>query len=407
MTTQDELKDARNHAAWSDLEQLSELLSAAAPRSSTDRETASRVTAAVQYARRYRSSNLRLLPRDRLNSLARLQSYAAQLSNLIEGWDQSGAMTNSTVVQLDRYVDEILAEVNQWPALPKAERDSVNADAEEAERAAATAALDALLSDVESARETLRVLQDTATSVEARSQQVVAEAQAATESLQEALQEQKVTAESERAAATEEAHILAEAQRVSIKAEADEQGKQLVADAQQIIDKLTADKATANKLLAFVSDGSVSGGYGTYAKSELNAYRLWNVLGATTALAGVAYLIWHFQDISGLDISVTITRAALSIPIFGFTAFAFKQATLRHRNSVDATYRALDLLALPPFTDDMPESERSELRMIMGQRIFSRIPDHEEKRADPDGTITPEAITSITALLKALQNVIK
>ncbi|MCS6523886.1 hypothetical protein [Curtobacterium citreum] len=390
-----------------DLEQLSELLSAAAPRSSTDRETVSRAIAAVQYARRYRSSNLRLLPRDRINSLTRLQSHASQLSNLIEGWDQSGAMTNSTVSQLDRYVDEILEEVNRWPALPKAERDRVNVDADEAERTVASASLDALLGDVESAREALRVLQDTSSTVEARSQQVVAEAQAATEALQDALREQKAASDSERASAMEEVQILAEAQRVSIKADAESQGKQLLADAKAIIDKLTADEATAKKLLAFVSDGSVSGGYGTYAKSELNAYRLWNILGATTALAGVGYLIWHFQDISGLDISVTITRAALSIPIFGFTAFAFKQATLRHRNSVDATYRALDLLALPPFTDDMPEAERSELRMIMGQRIFSRIPDHEERRPESDGTITPEAITSITALLKTLQNVVK
>lgn len=408
MTTQDELKEARNHSAWTALDDLLKRLSASTPRSATDRETVTRVQAITQYVRRFRSLNVRLLPSDRLSTLQRIETAASYLSNLIDGWDQSGAMPNSTVSNLDRYSDELLKNVATWPPLNKAERDRVGEKAEEAAQTATSNALKALLADTQSAQEFLTQIRQTAESTSAQSRELTAQAQHALEELQAQLSTTETLAADQRQADQAKVEMEFEGQQAEIAIAAEEQRKELKKEAQALIEKLNIDKATATKLLAFVSDGSVSGGYGKYAKAQLHAYRLWNGLGGVTAIAGISYLIWHFQDITGLDVAVTITRAALSLPIFGFAAFAFNQATLRHRNSEEATYRALDLLALPPFTNDMPEEDRSQLRMIMGQRIFSRLPDKDEKKtAEDGGSISPESVSTLTSLLKTIQGFIK
>lgn len=407
MTTADELKAARDHPAWEQLDQLLDRARAASPRSASDRETIARLIAVAQYVKRFRSSSLRLSPGDRLISLDNTFNEVNQLINYLDGWDQSGAMPGSTVAGIDRYTDEILVNVRDWPALPKSEGAQAAEAADEAARLTTAAALDALLADVLEAQARLDEIRQELNEAELRATSVAAEASNALEQLTEALEANADDARMQRESDSAEAADSAKAQRAQIAARAEHDRLHVNAETEALIEALKKDKETATKLLAFVSDGTVSGGYGKYAKSESNAYRLWNGLGVLTAAGGIAYLAWHFQDISGLDLSVTITRAALSIPIFGFTAFAFRQANHRHRNAVDATYRALDLLALPPFTNDMPDEDRSQLRMIMGQRIFSRVPDTGDKKADGEATVTPETITSLTALLKALQSAIR
>lgn len=407
MTTQDELRLARHHAAWTALDELIDRAKATHPRSSTDRETVSRLVAVAQYVRRYQYANFRLMPSNRLSVLEQVNNSAQQLSNILEGWDQAGAMPVSTVQAIDVYADRLVKNADEWPPLPKPERDRANEQAEEASQAAASAALDGLLEDVEQAHGELAALRAAAAETQSRTNATADDARDALNHMSSTLADIREKAESQRrtlAALNEE---LAQEQRDSIQDSASKILEQIRKTSDSAIEELEGDRDTAKKLLAFVSDGSVSGGYGKYAKSELNAYRLWNVLGAVTALGGIAYLVWHFQDISGLDVAVTVTRAALSLPIFGFTAFAFRQATLRHRNSVEATYRALDLLALPPFTHDMSDEERSKLRMVMGERIFARVgegPD-DDLQGTPD--LTSENVASLTQLMKVVQGFTK
>ncbi|TDW50456.1 hypothetical protein EDF52_10317 [Curtobacterium sp. PhB42] len=407
MTTQDELRLARHHAAWAALDELIARAKTTSPRSSTDRETISRLVAVAQYLRRYQSTNFRLMPSNRLAVLDRVALAAEYLSNYLEGWDQAGAMPVSTVKAIDNYVDELVGCAAQWPALPKPERDRVNEEAEEASREATSAALDGLLADVAQAHGELASLRASAAETQSRTNRIADEAGDALDLMSSTLETLSQQAESQRREFSDLNEDRAREQRVLIQDAADKFLEQLRESGSSAIKELEDDRDTAKKLLAFVSDGSVSGGYGKYAKSELNAYRLWNALGALTALGGIAYLIWHFQDISGLDVAVTITRAALSVPIFGFTAFAFRQATLRHRNSVEATYRALDLLALPPFTHDMSDEERSKLRMVMGERIFARVGEDPEADANDAPDLTSENIASLTQLMKVVQGFTK
>ena len=403
MTTSEEIREAQDHSAWGILDRLIKEASSTKPRSGTDRETISRLLAVAQYVRRYRSSDFRLMPRGPLSNLAFIANEAQLISDLLEGWDQRGGMTPSTTQSINQYLDGLLEDVSGWPALPSTERERAAEDSERSDRAVISTAIDTLLADVVHAQEQLAKVEQLLQSVESKTLGLTSEASDALQQLSIALEENADAAKQQRQADHEQAEAVAKKQRAAITAKANESINLLSDEAQIVVNDIKKHEATASKLLAFVSDGTVSGGYGKYAQAELNAYRLWNTLGAATALAGVAYLIWHFSDISNLDASVTITRAALSLPLFGFTAFAFRQATIRHRHSVDAKYRALDLLALPPFTNDMPEADRSQLRMIMGQRIFSRLPEGDAKATDAEPVVTQESISTLTSLLQALQ----
>jgi hypothetical protein len=387
VTSDQDISAYRQHPVWASRLKLADQVGASAPRNSTDRETLARVSAILDVAKLYESANARLLPTTRLNTLNNMNTFFAQMSGQLDGWNREAGMAQATVNSIDQLCDQILAALSGFPQIVRLRTPTVS-DADRAFQVAAEASLQVLEGDVVKVHEALRVARDEV-------QAVLTEAKSAREATDEA----KVELETTLTTADERADAQLEKRLGFISERADAALQSAEQRSKELLTGLRERDKKATELLAHVADASVAGGYNDFADKELKAYRIWNAIGAGAATFAALYLVLHFWDLGHLSVQVTVFRAAISLPVLGFAAYAFQQAALRHRQSVEAKYRALDLVALPAFTDTMNEEQKSQLRMVLGERLFARSVEAEgNPMVDANGSplaMTPQAIAEL------------
>lgn len=361
MTTRADIEAIRKHAVWSQLEDLQGRAAEASPYDSTDRETIARITAVTSYALAYRSFGPHLFPSSWSQDLLNLQNYVSYLSSVFGGGPEKAPLNPSSVREIDTYLDHVLTALNSFPSLQKESRAKVFAEAGDAYRLTAEASLTALQSAIEGLGSQLEEQKSVAATT---------------------LTQATAAKESASAAKKELSNLIDDADRIAdealtertarFDARADESHDNLVRRSNEIIAALETREAKARELLEHVADASVAGGYQKYANREQKAFRLWNITGLSIAGVVAIYLAIRFWDITELTVQESILRAAISLPGLAVAAYCLRQAGLRQKEAIEAKYRELDLLALPPFTDSMNEDQKSELRMLLGTRIFAK-----------------------------------
>lgn len=391
--TPDDVSSFKQHRLWKATSDLREALRSAKGRGSTDRETIARALAVVSYLAAYRSVDARLFPSSRISDADALHRCVDYINDQLEGWDQDAAMTQQTVSQIDSYCDVILRDTQAWPRLQRDGRVEAVDAAAEAYRSAAEGSLIGIESTTADLEEGLRAVTEEVDLLRIQAKDLVSEATTARTDIASSLESIEDRAEDALMKRLE-----------TITAASKKLQETIRQDTEQQLADLRNKNERADALLAHVTDGTVAGGYDTFAAGEQRAYRFWNWIGGLTAAAGVIYLVIHFWDIDKIDTSFVVVRAALSLPVFGFSAYAFRVASHRHRQSVEARYRALDLIALPPYTEQMTEEQQSKLRMVLGERLFARSSEKDTAGDDATPAMTSAQMQWVRDIVQLIQS---
>jgi hypothetical protein len=390
--TPDDVSSFKQHGLWKAAADLREAFRSAKGRGSTDRETIARALAILGYLLAFRSSDARLFPSSRISDADTLYRLVDYINDQLEGWDQDAAMTQQTVSQIDSYCDAIIRDTQAWPRLQRDGRAEAIDGAAEAYRSAAEGSLIGVESTTAELEQALRAVTEEVELLRIQAKDLVSNATAARSDIGSSLESIEARAEDALVKRLETVTAAAKKLQDTIRQDAERQ----LADLHNKNDR-------ADALLAHVADGTVAGGYDTFAAGEQRAYRFWNWVGGLTAAAGVIYLVIHFWDIDKIDTSFVIVRAALSLPVFGFSAYAFRVASHRHRQSVEARYRALDLIALPPYTEQMTDEQQSKLRMVLGERLFARSTEKEPVTDDTTPAMTSAQMQWVKDIVQLIQ----
>jgi hypothetical protein len=394
MTSAAQIQEFKQHPVWEGALALKSQVDDTAPRSSDDRHTLARVRAVCDYVHAFRSFEPYLFPQARVGTADVVQAKLAVISAQVEGWDQDAGMLQPTIDQIDGSVDAILGAIasGNWPALQRESRARAIINASQAFIDTADQSLTALKGSIDDAQTELGDLDARVVALTQEATIRGQEAATARETMDHAVAEFEVDSKAAAAAQVEAMNAAATAQRDSI------QEKAAVS-----LESLTADAEQGKKLLSMIGDGSLAGGYDKFARSEKVGYRLWNVAGAATTIATLIYLVYELETLDLTDPAVSVVKAAVTLTAIGFATFAFREAGKRQRQSLEARYRALDLVALRPYATELSDKDAQEMRVLLGRRLFSSGP---TSRADDDENVVPSSISMHLKLddLKKLSN---
>jgi len=379
MTTSQELEEFTNHELWQRISETTADINATRPRDTIDRQTRARALSVLGYLSEYKSMPTSLFRSDRSVTASILVASVETIRSQFAGWDQAAAMVQPTVNQIDISCDEILATVSSsaWPSLQKESRARAIRESADTFRIAAESSLEALEGQVAAAQTALRTVETQLSAITA--QAALREQEAA---------DAQVRLESTIAEATVEAKRNSDLAISEINEKAVLQRTQATADSERLLKQLRLDSANGEKLVAMVGDQAVGGGYAQFARREMTAYWFLNGFGLLVAVVTFVLLQDAVKEFKEADPLLSVLKATISLTGIGLATYAFREAGKRHRQSVAARYRALDLLALRPFTTEMEESQRDSLRYILGERLFAAAPVTNDQTNKNDKTTT-------------------
>lgn len=396
MTSAADLDAFTHHALWEEITKTRGRLHESAPRNEQDRHTLARALATVNYLAAYKPLDPHLFPTTRSSAATELLNSVRAIGAQVAGWDQKAGMLGPTIAEIDRACDSIMGALRNhaWPSLQKESRALAIRQAAEAYELAAEKSLEALQASSEQTRTELAALLTEARTAREEAGTARALAESAAERFEGALQTQ------DQASRDALANLLRELQTEAQRRQADAE-----AEAAKLLESLGQYAERGSKLVRMVGDQAVAEGYYNFARKEAWAYRVWNVAGFLIAGAAVLYLAVAFRDLSTLTVQAVLVRTAISLPAVAAAAYAFQQASRRHRQSVEARYRALDLLALPPFSNDMSPGQQEKLRVALGERLFAApLANHPKADGNPqDQRIDLDALKAIAEVLKTLR----
>lgn len=362
MTTKEDVDSFKQHRLWQVLDEAIRAVQNSSGRSQTDRETLAKVLSVSKYVKRFRSAEVYLFPANRMGTADSISATFDTILSQVIGWDHSAAMQPATVQTLDTYSDQAMAQSlsGQWPIPIRGVSPEQLIDATDSYRQIADESLESISNDLQNARSQLAIIQARADELALQSEARAAEAATAVDALQEALAAQALNAQES---------LQIELKRVVDSAKV--QHEALQSDANELLDGLRANNDLGNDLVKQVADQSVGGGYLEFATTEIRAYKSWNFLGFASGIAAFAYLAIVFW-VDKPTIEGSILKVGISLSLVALSAYAFREAGKHQRQSLEARYRALDVLALPPFSKDLSETQRRELRFMMGERLFGK-----------------------------------
>ncbi|KQV08155.1 hypothetical protein [Leifsonia sp. Root112D2] len=374
MTTREEIDAFKQHRLWALTAQTIRGLGDAKGRSSTDRETIARTLAITKYVNGCRSIEAYLFPADREAQANNIAGQVDVIASQLAGWDQDAAMLPPTVASLDSASDQILAYITQytWPTvLGRSANVRVLAEIAESYREAAEQSLQAV-------EDGAATVQGRFTEIEAEASALIAEAEtrgkeaaASLASIAETQAAQAENAQGQLQQVLKKVQGAAEGAQTDIRAVAENDREHMKAEAENLLAGLRENHETGNELVRKVADQSVGGGYLEFAKSEKMASTRWNVIGIVAVVAAFIYLALVFWSQQATTVESSILKLGISLSVVGFSAYAFREGGKRQRQSLEARYRALDVLAMPPFSKDLTEEQQQRLRFIMGERLFA------------------------------------
>lgn len=408
MTTRDELAAFKSHPLWESLEECIASFEKSVPKTATDRATIERALACTKYALAYRPLPPALFPSDRAQVANYMRDQVQGLTDQWSGWNEESAMTQSTVQQIDAYCDGILNYLRAWPSLQKESRAAIFQQAADSYSSVAEASLEGLEKRVQEAEAHSLSIDEQVNEIARRAIERDAQSDSTLEELEATRALQAENAEVQLQAELSKAHKAAADQR---KQHGEELLKAIEAHAHlsdAAINQLQADARQGQALLQLVGDQSQAEGYVKFANRERNGYRLWMALGFIVALATLTYLAYEFQQITaGSDpaVGTVIFKTAFSVSALAFAGVCFREAGKRQRQSLDARYRALDLLALRPFTEGMAEEDAKILRAMLGERLFKTQPEESHRKSDEKVTTLRLDIADIKAVADTAKSV--
>jgi hypothetical protein len=403
VTTQQEIDDFKAHPLWDEIANTLVALTNRPARTADDRATVRRAKTTLDYLAKYKAFPPELLPSGRLIQASGFQPAVAAIRNQIEGWDESAAMLPPTTAAIDESCDTILNGLSSftWPPMQREQWTAAMQAAAEAYRTGTEGALVAAQLGLAGVDTQIRASHTVLEDSQIQAQASAAEAAAARAEIAALAATQDEVAKTKLQTTTAEILAAAEAQRTELQGEA-----------KTYLDGLRANYDTGNALIKKIGDQSVGGEYLNFAKREHWSYRIWSGLGILGVLVAFLFLLVVFVGpLTGTWIKATtgtdnvLLKLGISLSVAGFSVFAFREAGKHQRQSVEARYRALDVVALPPFVRDLTEPQQQQLRFLMGERLFGSTVEGEVSKRRRKGTdnsftlnVEPESLRAIKDL---------
>lgn len=146
------------------------------------------------------------------------------------------------------------------------------------------------------------------------------------------------------------------------------------ATAQEILKKIEGYRDEAKSLLGVIGDHGVTYGHKTAADEAHGQVRIWQIItvGALLILAGVASLS-AFSAVNGnLGWSTLAARFYLSVAVGLLAGYGANQANKYQQIERRNRKLQLELQAIGPFLEPVPEEKRQQFRLTIADRSFGR-----------------------------------
>lgn len=410
MTSREQLDEFRRHNLWGAADVLIDFARTARAKSEDDRATLTRVASIASWVKGFRSTEAALFPSNRLDYAQRLWTVFNNLFSQLSGWNQEAAMLPPTVMSVDNLCDEAinLLSESRWPVIRKGRGARDLTEVVDNYVAISEASLLALDTRLEKVGADLTNIIAAAGGARDLAQDAAKSAKESSDNIEKARLAFNADAAQKLSQLLSRLHNESVARQADLERETLEQRDELLADAERLVEGLRANHETGNELVKQVADQSVGGGYLQLASKEQRAYRLWNGIGIAAVVVAFAYLAIVFWVQAPRDVEGAILKLGISLTLVLFSAYAFREAGKRLRQSIDARYRALDVIALPPFSNDLDDAQRQALRYTMGERLFASAGEAQspQRRASKESsynlTMDPTLAKTVLEVVRAL-----
>ena len=177
--------------------------------------------------------------------------------------------------------------------------------------------------------------------------------------------------------------------------EIDQTQKELTEKTSSLIENIESQKNKAGELLNIIANTGMVGGFQKEADSEKKSYIIWSVFAVLCFIGLILFAIWAFSgaEENGVNIAMVGSRIFAATAFGILAAYAARQAD-KHRKAERRNRRLqLEIAAIGPYLNDLPDEMQYEVRREIADRVFGRI-----ESAEGDQESVPA--TSLYDLLK-------
>lgn len=177
-------------------------------------------------------------------------------------------------------------------------------------------------------------------------------------------------------AAQEARQKAAQDAAAEVEAAAEVQRADLDAKAAEALEALVRHRDEAARLVNAVGQNAFAGGFGEYANGEGRAANFWRWVTVGSLLAIAAVGVWYLYSVGQTEFSLQAfwIRAVILLPVAFVAAYAARQSGRHRRNEVRSRSVALELLALDPYLELLPDELRQPVKVKMADRFFGNSP---------------------------------
>ncbi|MCY1239497.1 hypothetical protein D9M72_522920 [compost metagenome] len=177
------------------------------------------------------------------------------------------------------------------------------------------------------------------------------------------------------------------------------------AEARELISKLDAHKEEARKLVQIVGNDTVTGSYQRIAVSEgetADTLRLATLafFGLGLAVAGATFYKFWDQPFNAENGWAVVVRLLYAIAITTPAWYTARESARHRTNSDRARQTELDLAAIGPFIELLPEEKKVEIRERMTGLYFGKSVEPHSANSPFDATAVKDMAVELVRLLK-------
>jgi hypothetical protein len=130
-----------------------------------------------------------------------------------------------------------------------------------------------------------------------------------------------------------------------------------------------------------VSEDATSGGYKSATRDELSKAKFWRGVSVSIALAAVvwagAILIWK-----GVGWETSLTAIPVTLALLSIAGYAGGIASGHRKEGMRVRQFALEIEAIQPYLDKLPEEESQKVRTELATEYFGQVPPIHEDKSD-------------------------
>lgn len=166
------------------------------------------------------------------------------------------------------------------------------------------------------------------------------------------------------------------------------------------IDEIEGFKAKAEELLGAIGKTGTTFGFSEHAKGQGKQANLWRGVVVAALLLIAIIGIWIVKTTHGsdeLEVARVLSKAFITIPLAFVAAYASKQSQIHRELERESRRLELDISAIDPYIQLLPESERVRIKAAIALKVFGR------NFSDTDGSLPlPFGAEDVAKIVKEL-----